>query len=327
MTNFFHQIKSKQMTSTTAIPKPYLQRIWIYSKEMFPVLIYLPYVIALYLGMNFLTQAVSGQAIVIDIYGIVGMISAFFVMLQMRTFDDLKDFDLDKDLFPWRATARGDVMKNDIFSLMYLSIFILIFTNILFGQQTIIVFAVMMIYTILTYKWFFAEQYHRARPFFTMLTHQPIPWVINFYLIHTALASGDTYEAFTGKHWILLLIFTLPVTAWEVSRKIRAIGNETHYETFSLLIGARTATMIPFIALLLSGGLGIYIANLLDLSDSFYGITTALILYVCFVYIRFLIYPTIKNNILTNTAMIFTTLLFANLLVHLLMNTGIEVNL
>jgi hypothetical protein len=211
--------------------------------------------------------------------------------------------------------------------LPFISIGVLIFTNIIFGQKTIIVFAVMMIYTILTYKWFFAEQYHRDRPFFTMLTHQPSPWVINFYLIHTALASGETYEAFTGKHWILLLIFTLPVTAWEVSRKIRAVGNETHYETFSLLIGTRTATIIPFIALLLSGGLGIYIANLLGLSQSFYGGMGILILYVSFIYVRFLVYPTTKNNILTNTAMIFTTLLFANLLVHLLMNTGIEVNL
>jgi hypothetical protein len=315
------------MTSTTVTSKPYLQRLWIYSKEMFPVLIYLPYVIALYLGMNFLTQAVSGQEIIIDTYGIVGMISAFFVMLQMRTFDDLKDFDLDKDLFPWRATARGDVKKSDIFSLMYISIGVLIIINLLFGQKTIVIFVIMMVYTIMTYKWFFAEQYHRNRPFFTMITHQPIPWVINFYLIHTALASGGTYQAFTGEHWILLLIFTLPVTAWEVSRKIRAVGNETHYETFSLLIGTRTATIIPFIALLLSGALGIYIANLLGLSESFYGGMVILISYVCFIYGRFLVYPTKKNNILTNTAMIFTTLLFANLLVHLLMNTGVEVNL
>ena len=136
------------MTSTTITSKPYLQRLWIYSKEMFPVLIYLPYVIALYLGMNFLTQAVSGHEIIIDTYGIVGMISAFFVMLQMRTFDDLKDFDLDKDLFPWRATARGDVKKNDIFSLMYISIGVLIIINLLFGQKTIVIFVIMMVYTL-----------------------------------------------------------------------------------------------------------------------------------------------------------------------------------
>lgn len=312
------------MSTISTTPKSFFKRVSIYSKEMFPVLIYLPYVIALYMGMNFLTQAVTTDTIVVDIYSVVGMISAFFVMLQMRTFDDLKDFELDKDLFPWRATARGDVMKKDILTLMYISMSVLFIVNLIWGQKTIVVFLVVMAYLILTYKWFFAEQYHRDRPFFTMVTHQPIPWTINFYLIHTALAAGDTYETFSANHWILLLIFTLPVTAWEVSRKIRALGNETHYETFSLLIGTRTATMIPFIALLAAGGLGLYIGNILEFGTTFYIITIVLIAVISFIYIRFLVAPTKKNNILTNAAMLFTTLLFANLLTFLLMSRSVE---
>lgn len=304
----------------TASPKSFLTRVGTYSNEMFPVHIYLPFVIALYVCMNFSTQAVSGKTITVDIYGIVGMITAFFIMLQMRTFDDLKDFDIDKELFPWRATPRKAVLKSDIQLLSLISFIVLLATNFILGQKTILVFAIMMAYALLTFKWFFAEKFHREHLFFTMMTHQPLPWAINYFLIHTALASGDNYSPFTANHWILLAIFSLPVTAWEVSRKIRAIGHETEYETFSMILGTRPATLIPFACLLLAGVLSIKVAGDLSLGQSFIWVTGALMVYVSIFYSRFLKSPTVKNNNLTNTAMIFTALLFLNLLVHVLMN-------
>lgn len=307
-------------TSQATTPPSFWTRMGTYSKEMFPVPIYLPYVVVLYVCLNFSSQAVSGGEIVLDRYGIIGMVTAFFIMLQMRTFDDLKDIEIDKDLFPWRATPRMAVLKSDIQILSITSFTVLVLTNVLFGQKTLLIFTGMMIYALLTFKWFFAEDYHRKHLIFTMFTHQPLPWAINFFLIHTALASGDTYEPFTLNHWLLLAIFSLPVTAWEVSRKIRAIGHETQYETFSMIFGTRPATFIPLVALLLAGAFSIYIAQGMGLGASFYWITAALMLYVIIFYGRFLRWPTVKNNILKNTAMIFTTLLFLNFLVHVLMS-------
>ena len=305
-------------------PKSFLTRIGIYSKEMFPVPIYLPYVIALYVCMNFCSQAISGRVISIDTYGVVGMITAFFIMLQMRTFDDLKDIEIDKDLFPWRATPRKAVLKSDIQILSVFSFVVLLTTNFIWGQKTIPVFIIVMAYALLTFKWFFAEKFHREHLLFTMMTHQPLPWAINYFLIHTALASGSAYNPFTLNHWILLGIFSLPVTAWEVSRKIRAVGHETQYETFSMIFGTRPATLIPFVCLLLTSALSVKIAQDLGLGQSFLWITGALTAYVVFFYTRFLKSPTVENNNLNKTAMIFTTLLFLNLLVHILLNYEVE---
>jgi 4-hydroxybenzoate polyprenyltransferase len=315
------------MTTISQTQKSFINRIWTYSLEMFPVLIYLPYVIALYVCLNFTTQAVSSGTIVLDIYGIVGMITAFFMMLQMRTFDDLKDFEIDKDLFPDRATPRGAVLKKDIQIISLTSFVILVATNIMLGQKTIVIFAIMIVYALLTYKWFFAEKFHREHVFFTMLTHQPLPVMINFFLIHTALASGAEYSSFTMNHFILLLIFSLPVTAWETSRKIRSADMETNYETFSILFGARGATLIPFSCLLLAGSFAIYTGNFLDLNNSYFAIVALLLTYVIVLYGRFLIWPTNKNNVLKNVAMVFTTCLFLNLLIHILMISPVSVNL
>jgi len=305
----------------------FLKRIWIYSKEMFPVLIYLPYLIALYICLNFSSQAISGHDIVVDSYGILGFVSAFFVMLMMRTFDDLKDFDLDKDLFPWRATAKGDVKRNDIRIISFISFSILIIANVLFGMDTIVIFIIMMVYALLTFYWFFNEEIHRKNLFLTMADHQPLPYMINFFLIHTALASGDLYDPFTLNQGILLLIFSLPVTAWEVSRKIRSADKETHYETFSLVIGLKPATWVALICLLLAGGLTVYIGNVLDLAMSFYLICSLLMLGVIFIYGRFLMNPTDKNNILTTVAMVFTSLLFFNMLGHVIVGHAVIMNI
>lgn len=307
--------------------KPFVSRIWTYSLEMFPVLIYLPYVIALYLCLNFVTQALTTRSIVLDINGVVGMITAFFMMLQMRTFDDLKDIEIDKDLFPDRATPRGAVLKSDIQIISGVSFCILLATNLIYGEKTLFVFSIMLLYAVLTFKWFFAEKYHREHVFFTMLTHQPLPVMINFFLIHTALASGWVYEAFEFRHFLLLLIFSLPITAWEVSRKIRSADREDDYETFSRLFGARGAAMIPLTCLLIAGILSIYIGMQLDLDGTHLMIALALIAYVLVYYGRFLLYPTHKNNVLKNTSMVFTTLLFFNLLVHTLLITNVTVNL
>lgn len=307
-------------------PKSFLQRMYTYSLEMFPVHIYLPYVVALYVCMNFITQVVAGSDIIIDIYSIVGMLTAFFIMLEMRTFDDLKDIEIDRDLFPERATPRGAVLKSDI-SIISISCFlILVATNAIWGHKTIILFIIMMVYALLTFKWFFAEKIHRKNLFLTMATHQPLPIMINFFLIHTALASGEVYEAFSFHHVLILLIFSLPVTAWETSRKIRAVGHETEYETFSMIFGTRPATWIPFTCLILALSLGIYIGSLLEFHWAYHLIMAGLGLYIGFFYIRFLRFPKKEYNVLKNVTMVFTTALFFSMLIFILLNHAVQFN-
>lgn len=326
-------------------PKYFWQRAWIYSKEMFPVLIYIPYVVALYFCVNVVVQIIkspafqsakaacfgdgttqqmldalhaAGSVVVFDSTAIAGVISAFFVMLMMRTFDDLKDFELDAHLFPHRATARKLVLKRDIQTISLTSFLTLIVVNLIWGQETLLMFAIMMTYTLLTFKWFFAEKFHREHIFITMLDHQPLPYVINLFLIHTALATGAGYESFQSIHFILLLIVSMPITAWEISRKIRSADMETEYETFSMVIGLKPATIIPMLFLLTVCGLHLHVGSLLEFGPIFQYIVYAIASVVLFFYLRFLFIPTKENNVLTNVSLFATTTSFLNLLFHTL---------
>ena len=326
-------------------PKYFLQRAWIYSKEMFPVFIYIPYVVALYFCVNIVIQILNspafiaaktacwgegttqqmlealhaaGAQVVFDSTSFAGVVSAFFVMLMMRTFDDLKDFELDAHLFPHRATAQKLVLKRDIQAISLTSFLTLIVVNLIWGQPTLAVFAIMMTYTVLTFKWFFAEKFHREHIFFTMLDHQPLPYVINFFLIHTALASGAEYESFQTIHFILLLIVSMPITAWEISRKIRSADMETEYETFSMVIGRKPATIIPMLFLLTVCALHLHVGTLLAFGPLFQYIVYGIAAVVVVFYLRFLIKPSMENNVLTNVSLFATTTSFLNLILNTL---------
>jgi 4-hydroxybenzoate polyprenyltransferase len=271
----------------------------------------------MYACMSFTVQSL-GSEIVIDCYFVTGIISAFFMMLLIRNFDDLKDYELDKKIFPNRPIPRGDVKKSDIQLMAFSSFIIVLLANAIFAQKTLVVFLVMIVYALLTYKWFFAEKFHRSHVFFTMFTHQPLPIIINFFLIHTALASGTNYEVFSLKYFFVLLLFSFPVTIWETSRKIRSADMETEYETFSRFLGARNATLIPIILIFLTSILGVYFGLQLNLGVSFYIILLVLLVGVAFFYIRFFVKPTNENNLLKSVSMAFAGIFFLNLLAHII---------
>lgn len=294
------------------------RRLFIFFKERFPLQIYAPFVIFLYLCMSFSIQALQGTEVLFDKYSVVGLISAILFMLLMRTFDELKDFELDKNIFPNRPASRGDVLKSDLYLIAITSFVLIVLINIIFAQQTLLVFAIVLIYALLSFKWFFAEKFHLEHLFFTMFTHQPIPYLINFYLLHTALASGNVYEDFTLTHFAFLMLYSVPITIWETSRKIRNKEKEDGYQTFSKILGSSKATFIPLIAVLISSSLSIYIGVLLNLQISFFIISIITIIYASIFYLRFILKPTEKNNNLETTANIYSVLLFVNLLGHLL---------
>lgn len=315
------------MTIHKNISEPFYTRIRIYFTERFPFFLYFFFVTVLYLSMSFLTQLLSKKSPFIDWASISGIVSAFFVMLLIRTFDDIKDVELDNEIFPNRPVSRGAVLESDVKFLAVFSFIILLLNNLIFAQKTLLVFGIMIIYALLTFKWFFTKTIHIENPKVAMITHQPLPIIIIFFLLHTALASGNDYNPFTFNHFLLLLVYALPISAWEVSRKIKVKENENKYETFSKIFGIRTAVLIPVFLYSIAGLTSIWIASILGFHFSFSIIIVFLLLFLIFFFMKFLINPTLQNNNLQTIAMIFTSLLFLTLIVFLVVQIPITIKL
>jgi 4-hydroxybenzoate polyprenyltransferase len=248
-------------------------------------------------------------------------------MLLIRTFDDIKDEDLDNEIFPNRPVPRGDVLIKDVKILAITSFVILVFINVFFAARLIIPFSLLMVYILLTFKWFFAKELHIKHPKVAMITHQPLPFAIVFFLIQIGLASGNEYSHFRLPHFFLFLVYSLPITAWEVSRKIKAGKNENKYETFSKIFGTTVATSIPIVLYTFAGLISMWIAYYLQLHYSYHFFILTYLIYLNINFIRFLIKPIPKNNNLQKVAMFFTAALFLTLIIFLLIKYSIDINL
>ena len=260
---------------------------------------------------------ISGVDPVLDMYSVAGALTAFFFMLLIRTFDDIKDVDLDHDIFPDRPVSRGAVLIQDVYGLAIVSFCVLVAINILLAPASIWVFVGVMIYALGTFKYFFAEELHIRKPVVAMITHQPLPLSIIFVLIHISLASGGEYNSFEINHLFLLLTFALPVTAWEVSRKIKAPSQEIdRYATFSRILGPRGASIIPLILYVISAGASMFLAHHLDLHSSYFVLVGFYLLIVSYAFVRFIAKPIPDRNILKNVAMAYTGLFFLTLLIY-----------
>jgi len=235
------------MTTTAAMPGAMPHRLWIYLREMFPLDKNVPLILVSFLGLYGCLQALAGAStLVFGWVAVVGFVSYFGTSLIMRVFDEFKDRDLDRVLFPQRPFPRGAVHASDLIVLSGATCALGLVLNLREGWL-IWPYLAMIGFAWLTFKWFFLEQLHRGSLLLSLATHQPLGLIVNAYVIAVAWQAlhGAPPQAL-DPNWLLpLFAFFFPVGAWETSRKIRAPEQETTYVTYSSLLGPRRATLLP----------------------------------------------------------------------------------
>jgi 4-hydroxybenzoate polyprenyltransferase len=216
-----------------------LNRILIYLKEMFPL--------SSIVGSMMISLSV--ELIYLRIYNfppgfelrlLLPAIVVTLVSLLIRIMDEFKDYEDDLANFPDRPLPSGRVQKRDLHILAgfcVLTIFGLslqTFNLFIWGMFT-------LGFTALMLKWFFIEEKMRKSLPLAFVSHHPIVFINFMYLL---IACMDYYQSVTLSRFYYVLPLCFIFTNWEVSRKIRAPGQETQYTTYSKIWGARKATRI-----------------------------------------------------------------------------------
>ena len=92
-----------------------LKRMHLYMKERYPFIARPILGLIVFLEIHFIILLNEGiTTFDIGIQEAVGAYTVFAFLLWLRIADDLKDFDVDKILFPDRPLARGAVFKKDV---------------------------------------------------------------------------------------------------------------------------------------------------------------------------------------------------------------------
>jgi len=276
-----------------------LSRLNIYFKEMFPLQLFIPYACITFFGLYFATQAVLGvDSLIMGKPAIIGFITLFSLSLLMRVFDEFKDLEVDKVLFPDRAVARGAVHTSDLKWLGYSLVAVMVILNLSLGW-VMLPFIAALGFGFLTFKWFFIKDILSTNLLLALITHQPMGLFINAYVAATAIFAA-TVSLASIDIWVIavILAYFFPVTAWETARKIRAPEQETDYVTYSKVLGPRFACCLPLFFTSLSGALLILISNKLNLAFWFPWLISGILVIYAIVCLRFIFTLTAPSNII-----------------------------
>ncbi len=228
------------------------RRIAAYLSRMFPLWEMAPMAATHFFAVYWTLQAGTGhESLRVGCRALGGVITVFLFSLLLRVHDEIKDFESDRRLGrsgdPWyrdRPVVTGIVQHDDLDLLRSVVEVALIAVNVLMSDAIILsAFAVLLGLAWLSSKWFFLPGMRHNLPL-ALLTHNPLALAVELYVAVIAFAEGflSTPEWWAG---LLLVGLWLPVTAWEVARKIRMPEDETEYQTYSKLLGHRLAGLAP----------------------------------------------------------------------------------
>jgi 4-hydroxybenzoate polyprenyltransferase len=276
------------------LPKQgYFRRMWTYLAEMFPILPRLASSALLYISfVYFLERIHKMKGSIYSPYTFVGIWSIFALMLILRLMDELKDMEIDIELFRDRPLPSGKVLELDIrFSLVVVIVFYLA-ANIFIGHAFWMAVFVLG-YSLMMFKYFFMPWILRRYLLLNLLTHNPIVPMILIYLL--ILFSFEHKLPLKNLNWhsslLLIGMYWAMFFAWEIARKIRSREEENAYVTYSQIFGPFGAVLIAVGTQTIAFIIGFYFFWALSLSGIFLAILLAGYGMTIWGHTRFVIHP------------------------------------
>lgn len=226
-------------------------RLLRYMAVMFPPGSHLPQALALFVAIYGSMQALAGiKPLRFGWEAAVGAAVVVVALLLVRLYDDVRDAPADLRLglggdprYVMRPTVVGMVSISEVRWLVAaLSLGLGILHLAWGGPRARLVFLAGFSITWLAFRWFFLPLPVRVVPMAT-LARKALTILVAAYVV-AVFADEWSPVRLSAWTWLLLLVPCLEAAAWEVSRKIRAPGDETDYDTYSKVLGPRRAATL-----------------------------------------------------------------------------------
>jgi 4-hydroxybenzoate polyprenyltransferase len=205
---------------------PLLKRWASYLAERFPLLGHGVLIFSFYSSNQFLAHALAapGEPMRYDPSTLIGALAVLCIFLQLRIFDDHKDYVEDCRHFPDRVLQRGEVTLRDLKWLLALVIGAEVLLAAIRGPGAFVSILMVMGFSLLMLKEFFARDWLRQRFLIYASTHMLIVPLLAIAIF--SFATGDYPWQAPGWYWLYSVVGFCVAFNWEVSRKIRAPEEE-----------------------------------------------------------------------------------------------------
>lgn len=273
--------------------RAYIKRMRIYFAEMFPIPQHVLLAFLTYLSIAVFAGWAEKKTAFLALWCmLLGTWSVFDLWLILRLMDELKDEDIDRELFPERPLPSGRVSSADIKHTLTGAMILYIGAHF-FAGTALWTATFVLGYSVLMFKRFFARKLLRKSLIITLVTHNPI--------VPLMLAQG--FVIFAAAHelslrelrWDLITPFIImlwsPLLAWELARKIRSPEQENAYVTYSRLFGRVGAVVITGGIQTIAFGIGLFFWIRFSLSLIYIGMIAFGLALSFWGYVRFVLHP------------------------------------
>ena len=230
-----------------------IHRLWIYQRERFPLLAN-GALVAVLTAASLLYAALTlgaASSLRLDLYAAAFGV-AFGLFLQLRIFDEFKDYVDDRAFRPYRPVPRGVVSLRELGAIGLLVAGMQVALTAWISWQLLPLLAMVWIYMGLMGREFFVSRWLKAHPLIYMLSHMVItPLILLFLTAWVWLVAGAGFVP--GLGWFLAASYGNGMV-FEIGRKIRVPEDEEPgVETYSALWGRGGAVAAWIGAMTLAG--------------------------------------------------------------------------
>jgi len=177
--------------------------------ERFPPLRHLLLISCLFGANAFATVHSTASSRGIPFLGFVVVLLAFF---RLRLFDEIKDYETDKQINPYRPLARGLIplkeAKKTAFSLLALELLL----SRIIGPAALIATSCYAAYSLLMYKEFFVGSWLRPKLAIYALTHTVVSGLISLFIFSSITGlyfwnAPTKFLLFPVANWMIFNVF------------------------------------------------------------------------------------------------------------------------
>lgn len=149
-----------------------LKKLLKYSAQRFPLPGVLLYAGSLY-WMSYSFAGILHEASAYSVSDfIMGFIVFFLVFLHLRIFDEHKDFEKDRIAYPERMLSKGEITLKDLRKILYPVLVIEGILSMVLGIRVFAAWIMIMVWTLLMLKEFFAPEFLNKRIGLYLISHQ-----------------------------------------------------------------------------------------------------------------------------------------------------------
>jgi 4-hydroxybenzoate polyprenyltransferase len=222
---------------------PFLQRLWIYQAERFPLFRTAILLVAFTAASISVSAHLAHRALPGLWTFVVAACVALIFFFQMRACDEVKDHDDDCKYRPERPVPRGLVALRSIVVLALCLAGLAVLLTMTLTPWLLVLLALVWFWLALMTAEFFVPQWLQARPFLYLASHMTILPLIDLFVTGTEWLPYDNWPP--QGLWLFLALSFLNGCVLEIGRKVWAPENEREgVETYSRLLGPRRAAQL-----------------------------------------------------------------------------------